>query len=291
MSSIVFVTSFTESIYDASGRDLVNSFLQHADKDCGILLYCEGFVPNDLPSDDRVIIRRIEDEPWLSKWLTDNVENIPVCYGGKYEGSEMSMWNRKSSLWFRKAVAWVSAYRSLKKETIMVWLDADVLVLHKISMNTFRRLMGGDVHHIIYCCGQLRKRESGVETGVFALKRTKACDAFVNKYVEIYNTSCKDFSRLDRWDDGYVFKMALKKLTKGNFYENKHSLEGGAIALDLTTRASSEPLNFSPLRKYFVHHKGFHRSLNVDGLNIPDKYYSRMMKYKKERENLSRDRE
>ena len=254
----MYVTSFTKGIYDASGKDLVSTLERRAGAP-QLRAYVEGFDADGL---DTVDIMRDE---WLLRWTGENRHNIPVRYGGSNPGN-MQVWNAKASLWFRKAAALVHAYRAAPDGEVIVWLDADVLVVRDLPPGFFEGLL--DRADVVYHCGAERKRRSGVETGVLALRKCAAVDRLIDKYVELYDRSAADWRYLDRWDDGYVMKAALRELsaTHAEFMKSEHKLAGGARCRDLATRADNNPLVSSVCARYFVHQKGLHRSLDVDGL-------------------------
>ena len=265
---VLYVTSFNKSIYDASGKDLVST-LKRRDPSARVRAYVEGLVVDGLETVD------VMEDPWLRRWIAENGHNIPERYGGTNSEGDMPFWNAKASLWFRKAASIVHAYRQADPDEVVVWLDADVLVVKDLPPGLFDRLLGGA--DVVYHCGTERKKKSGVETGVFALRKNARVDELIDKYVEIYDRSASDWGRMHRWDDGFVMKVALRETSPsdGEFMKGEHALVGGARCRDLATRADNDPLASSPCSEYFVHQKGLHRSLGLDGMGQQESAHKR----------------
>lgn len=286
----LFVTSFNESIYRASARHMLSLWSKHAAADDQLLCFCEGDwqsyaneaeADTDLPSNVRM--QTLESDPWFREWIAANAHNIPVRYGGK-GADHPSTWNTKASLWFRKAASWVRAYEMAAPDQIVVWLDTDVLILKALGPGYFDKALGE--HDIGYACSASRKRRTGVETGVFALRKNARTDAFVNEYKATFDRSAAEWGLLERWDDGFVFKHVLQRSTvpPRSFFDRHHTLEGGAACVDWALRDSGDPLSVSPLKSHFVHQKGLHRGVDADGLGPDRKHAPRTARYRAARD-------
>nr|WRJ69878.1 hypothetical protein TetV2_00433 [Oceanusvirus sp.] len=266
---ILFATSFHEKMYNATGKDLLRSWLNHWSNG-KMTVYAEG---TDLDyvqeaSDDRVNVVGIDDDPWLNAWLEENRDNIPVELGGACTG-EMSMWDRKSSLWARKTAAFQRAYADAEHGDLVVWLDADVIITDDVPEDLLASV--SRKRDIVYACSASRKRKTGIESGVVILRKRPEVDAVMDRIREKYDRMAKRWKELPRHDDGYVLLVVLREMTQGDFFANSHRLSSGARCFDMSSQNNSNPLTCCPLAPYMVHQKGLHASLGTDGMNsAPD---------------------
>lgn len=262
---LVFATSFHEAMYAVSGRDLLRSWLRHCPEG-RMVVYAEGadvgFVGE--ARDDRVAVERLDDDPWLRGWLEANRAHIPAELGGGFRG-KMSMWDRKSSLWARKAAALLAAYDGADEGDLVAWVDADVLFTADVPAGTFE---GSDV---AYACSPSRKRRTGIETGVLLLRKCAATAEAVGLFRRRYDEMALAWDDLPRHDDGYVLLAVLREMTAPgeDFLQDRHRLTSGARCRDVALADTAEPLARSPFAPYLVHQKGLHASTGADGMHSP----------------------
>ena len=284
----LFVTSFNEKIYLASARQMISLWRRHSGPDDEMVCFCEGEwreYAADARGTERVRFESLEDDAWFGAWIAANRHNIPARYGGT-RADHPSFWNTKASLWFRKAASWVRAYELAPADAVVVWLDTDVLITRALDPGFFDRSLGQ--HDVGYVCSLSRKKRTGVETGVFALRKNPRTDAFVADYKAMFDRSAAEWNLLERWDDGFVFKAVLEasSVPPGSFLSNRHALSGGASCVDWACKPSGDPLSVSCLKDHFVHQKGLHRGVNTDGLGEDKKHAPRTARYRTVRRRL-----
>eukprot|EP00873_Tetraselmis_striata_P033749 jgi/Tetstr1/454013/TSEL_040932.t1 len=234
---------------------------------------------------DRVRMTALEDNQWFREWVAANAHNIPKRYGGIGE-DHSTVWNTKASLWFRKAASWVGAYEAAPRDTIVVWIDSDVLITGALDAGLFDKALRG--HDIGYVCGLSRKKHKGVETGVFALRKNPRTDAFVSEYKATFDRSAAEWGLLERWDDGFVFKWVLERssVPPGSFFASEHHLTGGARCVDWARKDNKDPMTASCLASRFVHQKGLHRGVGADELGSDPRHADRTARYMAVRKRL-----
>ena len=285
---IVFVTSFHAKMYADTGKDLVASWLKHC-PDGKLVAYTEGQTAAERVADPRVAVLPLDGDPWLNGWLSDNDHNIPVELGGS-SGRDMTVWDRKSSLWARKTAALFRAYEAADEGDLVVWLDADVIFVADLPRGWFERVCRGK--DVVYACSASRKRKTGIESGLVVYRKNKEVDAVVRRIRKEYDNMAARWSDLPRHDDGYVLLAVLRDMTTGDFFRNTHRLTSGAVCFDMATSETGTPLAACPFAPYLVHQKGFHAHLGTDGIapdaDVPSKKLARMMGYRRERERLGR---
>ena len=141
MKDVLYVTSFSKKLYEATGKGIIDSFsLYQTESD--ILITYEGDI--DLPDDARFIKHDLGTNTFLSNWIEENRDIIPIEYGGDIPSSQIKgLWNRRASLWFRKIVALREALRFKDDYKAIVFCDCDCLFLKKIPnsliLKTFKR--------------------------------------------------------------------------------------------------------------------------------------------------------
>lgn len=263
---IVYVTSMNKAIHELSGNVLIDSWCRVTTYDAELHVYAEGgdLSYMNVHADPRVKTIPLDDNPWMKEWLEKNKHNIPRRYGGTGT-REMSMWNAKASLWFRKAASLVTCYRDLDPMSIMVWIDADSIVIKELERERVRDILADS--DIVYICGRVRKQTRGIETGLVFLRKCHAVDSVVANLVRKYNSSATNWSSLERWDDGFVFKIVLQEMNnkETRFEDQVHVLDSGAKCRDLCSILTADPLTETFLGNYFVHMKGLHFATGADG--------------------------
>lgn len=244
-------------------------------------VYAEGEDPSFVEEAEagRVDVERIDGDPWLEKWLSDNRHNIPPRFGGTADEKDMCMWDVKASLWARKAAAMQLAYAAAGEGDTVVWVDADVLFHAALPPRLITETT--DRFDIAYACSAQRKRRTGVETGWVMLRKGEGASGFMREMKREYDAMSSDWGRLARHDDGYVFLAVMKRMIDGrpsDFYRRKQTLVSGARCVDIATEDSNTPLTVSFLRGYVTHQKGLHAAKGADGIGVSCQK-SRTLKY------------
>ena len=123
MSNILYVTSFNKDLFNATGRDMVNSFLSVGVEGDFLVTYEDG-IKDEIPQSDNILLLDLDSHDFLQNWLQKHESLIPVEYGGTMKGCDCAKlpesehylkkhvrrcpnlgFNRRSSLWFRKIAA------------------------------------------------------------------------------------------------------------------------------------------------------------------------------------------
>ena len=262
--SILYITSFSKDLYQATGREMVSSYLKSGIKETLLVTY-EGFeFKND---DPRIASFDLNDSKYLQNWLKKNANIIPTYLGGNAKPSPETQvifrdpWNRKASRWFRKIASFEYALNTFNKDQkydYLVWIDCDSLILKKIEPQWLieKAFRGGD---IFYHLGEERaKKKTGIESGVIGFKKGKGYQV-LRKVFQIYETG--EFKQLKRWDDGYVFKFVIEGCIKLRMingidlatHANRISNEGGKM----------EVICKSIFRHHILHKKGLHKRMQI----------------------------
>lgn len=269
--SILYVTSFSEPLYTASGFKMLDSFIKYKIGD--ILVAYESF---DFPAlttnvnQDGINIHHtnIMEYPFLKKWLNDNKDVIPTVFGGdmippeqggvknkKLQSKVYQYWNKKASLWFRKVAALHYAINNYSQYDIIVWVDCDCIFKQQLSGNVITKLLKDN--DMFYHQGSYRNsKDFGFETGFIAFKKNKGFQ-IINQVSNIYVT--RKYLTFGRWDDGYIFKQVIQQ----QIAQKKLK----AIDLVDSNRPGKrlEAINKGMFSEYLIHNKGLHKQLpNMD---------------------------
>lgn len=258
---ILFVTSFNEEMYKATGKALVESFLQKIEySEAKLYIAHEGFpfITNDNP---KLYIHNVVDD-WLLQILHDNKDVIPKYLGGSAEkcncknpygkrdwdhkkGCYFTWWNRNFSRWLRKISAIRQAFAYNESELLsfdyLLWVDSDCV---------FRRDFRPEnifVHDasIIYMKGRFRE---AIESGIIGFKNNVTGSEAFKKVAQCYSTG--EFRKFKRWDDGYIFTKIL--------------LEYPTLDLVRPNYKKPDVANASLFNKFIQHNKGTHgRGLGI----------------------------
>lgn len=267
--SILYVTSFSEPLYKASGFKMLDSFIKHNIGD--ILIGYESF---DFPSilsnikQDNITIKHtdIMEYPFLKKWLDDNKDIIPTVFGGemihpdqgvpkngnkKLQSKVYNYWNKKASLWFRKIATLHYAINTFPEYDIIIWVDCDCIFKKNLPNNVINNLLTN--FDIFYHQGDFRNsKDFGFETGFIAFKKTNGFQIIKN-VSNMYQD--KQFIKFNRWDDGYIFKVIIQSALKNNTIK----------AIDIVDSSKPgkrlEAINKGIFSEYLIHNKGLHKQL------------------------------
>lgn len=260
---LLFVTSFNNSLYKATGRRLLKTFIQHK-IDAKFLITHEEkldppvLIPNDFKKSN-FIYYNLEKNKFLKEWLEKYKFIIPKVYGGEApdcvcpniksnwfdhkEGCCHSEWNRRASKWFRKIAA--LHYALELNPSKILFLDSDVYFTRTLATRVVNGIFADN--GFIFHLGKYRaKINTGIESGVIGFSRKGGGFDFLRKVIECFNSG--EFLKYKRWDDGYIFKMMFDKHKK----EVKHRDLVGV------ERRTSHVVNLGIFRNFFVHEKGWH---------------------------------
>jgi hypothetical protein len=286
---ILYVTSFAKDMYNATGKRLIDSFIQTKQK--GNLLVCyENF---DFKSNYKNIhTYNIGEYKFLLEWLNNNKYIIPKYQGGcaTEESCPKAFTppNRRASRWFRKIAALHYALNiysnnntiennnntiennnnsiennnnSIENNTsitgykydMIVWVDSDCYFKKYIDMKLYK--IAFNKTEIFYHLGLIRdKRKLGIESGFIGFRNINDTFNFLNILFETYST--EKFIQYDRWDDGYVMKMIVQ--------DNNYNINGNDLIIqNINSKHSRNIISKGMFHNYISHNKGVHSELNI----------------------------
>ena len=262
--SVAWITSFSEDLYQATGRSLVESY--ERSQSCGKM-----FIAGERLSDFRnnspekvIMLPDPGDSADLQGFIANNKDIIHKEFGGDWTGPCScpkpddpkdkrhkagcpGSWFCKHAIrWFRKFLALRSFIQaSYLGYTYVIWVDSDVLFKKQVSEtdvnNWFNR------HDVFFLKGPKRKVW---ETGVIGFSAERGLTLVQDSYDSLQDGS---FRKLPRWDDGYVFQVTAEAMPK-------------LKAIDLATNASghADVVPHSPIHPFLTHNKGTHgRGLGI----------------------------
>lgn len=252
---MLWVTSFNQELYEASGKALFSSFKKTETEGSFLAGMDKMFL---LPFG---IGYNLSSSEILNKWLEDNKYIIPESLGGvarpcncidPYAKSEKGHIEDCHHTWFRRnASRWFRKYVTLQEAftfgyDIVIWIDADCEFKQQVTEEFINGLL--EDKSILYLKGWQREV---LEAGVVLYRNDKIVGKLFNDIMERYLTGA--FKRYFRWDDCYILQKQLKKYEQytkdiGTSINGKHS--------DIFTN--------SLLGKHIQHNKGKHgRKLGI----------------------------
>ena len=251
---LLYVTSFAQDMYHATGKHLIDSYLNT--KQIGKLLICNEGFDIDLEH-PQLLFYRLDKSQLLSQWLTNNQQFIPEYLGGTAKEEKMPLVytapNRKTSRWFRKIVALYYAYQTYGLEySTIVWIDSDCLFKKQITMDKYITIFKKNVG-VFYYLGKKRLHDGkGVESGFIGFHRDYNGYNLIRFVMEeLYQK--QNYLKYIRWDDGYMFRIALSLNTSINTID----LAINSRLIDVIND------NNNYFTDYIIHNKGFHRINNI----------------------------
>jgi hypothetical protein len=259
--NVLWATTFSADLYAETGHKLIESFL--ATKTDGTLaVFCEGM---DVPKGDRIVGQRIDDHPFLVKFLKDNTAVIPKALGGSLEPPECKCkggpfpvnskkhklpcpgyWFCKNSFrWLRKVLAAkLAADDYYSSHDAMMWVDSDATFKQKVTPGVVQKWFPGRVG-----CIYLKSTRAEIETGVVGYHLKNGGRKVLKYMLERYRTG--KFREDRRWDDCHQLGIAVRKA----------KTDDNVRSIDVATKVgeNSTVIQFSPLGPYLGHDKGHHR--------------------------------
>lgn len=255
----LWITSCAADMWQASGRELVNSFLTHQ-VDGELWVYYEGdALPLLNNSRVRVVRLSVATNALLAGHLQRHGDLVPKEQGGSageplcrcpggpldvhaksHQPGCLGYWfNKNHFRWLRKLAALQEAASAAKEFDAMVWLDADCLFRSHVSGFDVDAWFGPNVPAFF-----LQGFRPAPETGVVGFNLAGGGRAFLDAWLDVYRSG--RFRQEPRWDDGYAWQLACRAL--------------GPMALDLAVSVvdHAEVVPASCLAQFLEHRKGRH---------------------------------
>lgn len=263
--SIIWATTFSADLYAETGHKLIESFL--ATKTEGkLVVFCEGMDP---PKGERVVGQRIDDHPFLVKFLKDNTAVIPSALGGgldppecKCKGGPFVIHSKKHALpcpgywfcknsfrWLRKVLAAkLAADEHHPTNDVMMWVDSDATFKKQVTAAVVKKWFPSKIG-----CIYLRSTRSEIETGVVGYHLKNGGRKVLKYMLERYRSG--SYRKDKRWDDCHQLGLAVRKA----------KLEDNVRSIDVATKVgeNNTVIQHSPLGPYLGHDKGHHRRTGI----------------------------
>ena len=279
MSDILWVTSCTPEIYEASTWKLFKSFFD-TKSDGEFFLSTEGaqdyIIKDCMYNEWPVGGMNLALDDFLNNWLNQNLDIIPKTLGGlaspcdcpdpyakkasghKTKDCPHTWFNRNMSRWFRKIATlnYIMCSGALASFDYMIWIDSDCKFSQKVTYDFINKLFNSGTADFVYLKGPMRQV---AETGFigFNVQENKHGITALKKVIECYTSGT--FRKLYRWDDSYVIQKMIINLV--------NELSGHFSLKDIATNTSgdfSDVFPESKIGEHIAHYKGRHgRELGI----------------------------
>lgn len=256
---ILYVTTFNDKIFEASGSKMLKSFFEtQINRD--ILCCYENLNPKKsfkALDQSRLISLNLSESIFLNSWLKENSDIIPIEYGGtaiKEKKPEVFLpWNFRAAGWFRKIVSLEESLKYISKYDAIVFVDSDSKFLKNIDDKIFEKIFNNSDY--FYHWGEERKKKNmGVESGFIGFKTNEFGIYVLNYWINKFKN--KNFTRYMRWDDGGMFCNVLHEL---NFKGGKDLVENYKD----NGKSQSHVIERGIFANYLIHDKGLHKRLGL----------------------------
>jgi|LULG01.1.fsa_nt_gb hypothetical protein len=265
MNRVLYVTSFNGPLFVATGSKLIHSFNKRNVEGDLFIAYEDAIkFPEFDENNQRIknrILHKMDDDPFLLKWLKENEDIIPQKYGGKaplcdgcpnpndnwrghVDGCLNGTYHSRVSHWFRKIVALKAALDRHKDDyDIFVWCDCDIIFKDRLTNDFLLEVLGH--HGAFYFLGPHRRKvKSGVESGFMAFSKTNGGYKFIETVISKFEDG--SFRDYERRNDGYIFEKVFDEV------------DVPSRDLVIHGRKGMNVMDESVFHKYFDHYKGDH---------------------------------
>lgn len=229
MNDILYVTSFNKRLFDATGKRMINSFIEKEIEGDLLIAHEEG-VGEDVPYHENFIYLDLDSYQFLHDWLEENIDIIPKEFGGNYEGdcdchslpkSKLYYknhvlkclnlgWNRRASRWFRKIASLnyglnISENNNYEK---IIFIDSDIVFKKKITKDFIENAFKNN--GVFFHLGEQRRMDNnGIESGFIGFNRQNKGFEFLKISIDKFTSG--DFKQYHRWDDSYIFRSVWEE--------------------------------------------------------------------------------
>jgi len=212
---ILYVTTFNKKLYDKSGKNLIQSYLDNIS--LGDLLVCYEDMEFYHPE---VLTYNISKNSYMNQWLRTNKKIIPKFYGGAAEEDDPIFiecaqkgqpWaNYRASRFFRKVAALNYALENFSEEYDYIFtIDSDCIFKKNINEALVENAFG-DNAAMVYFWGNYRKNiNRGPESGFVGYSKNNGGYEFAKIICKCFED--QDFLRFEYWDDGYVIGQLINE--------------------------------------------------------------------------------
>jgi hypothetical protein len=239
---ILYVTTFNQRLYDATGKNMIESFVRHKTEGDLLIAYEDG-LDKVIPHHKKFIFHNLETDKFLSSWLKDNEDIIPTDLGGTFEGEYKgrAKFNQRASQWFRKIVS-LNRAMDLKEYNAIVFLDSDTTINKNLTASKIEEIFDGQ--SMFYHLGPYRDESgTGIESGIIGFNLNEQGGILLACVINKFRSG--DFKNYIRWDDGYIFRMVVEENTQ-------------IPTRDLVNVRENDVVEHGPFAEFIVHKKGVH---------------------------------
>lgn len=246
--AVRYITTFNRKIYDATGKNLLESFVKTGQAD-NVLVYGEGL--SDIPCGELIDITKCPELAYVR-------QNFHDIIGSEYGGGATNLtgFNQRWFGWFHKIVAQYDALTRRPTDDYTIFLDSDVRCIRPLTEDDLKSIAGPVV-------SIMNGERVAVETGVivYAPDHEKV-RWFINSYMDLYLSGEFQHS-MDRWDDsnGMTFTWnrfpGLVKDLAGGLTSVQHQNSNGHTT-------GGQVLPITPLGEFFEHDKGIHWRMGIE---------------------------
>ena len=239
---MIFITSFSEKMYNITGKRCIESILNNTDFELYVML--EDMESLNIKS-DRIKCYSIYDFGFFENIKNNNLDIIPKHFGGtsKMKANDRNnYYNFNSINWWKKVASMYVANRVTESpDTTFIWIDADCYLLRHMSIDFLKEqcFIGKSMFYF-------KGKRDACESGFVGFTKDHP---IILKFFSYFENNFP-FRKLPRFDDGYVLGQAIHSLKSEN-------------ARDLNNDPFIERHPLKKFKKYLKHEKGTHRNEGI----------------------------
>jgi len=237
---LTFVTSLNKKYWDLCAEKNIRSWLKFFPGNCNIHIYVEDDIENK-PTDNRITYYNLYDEcPELVKFKEKHKDD--PHYNGEKVQKELFKFKWNAIKFAHKTFAVFESAKKLRNGA-MVWLDADVLAIQKMSSEFVKRMCPEE-----FAISYLGRPNVYSECGfVYYNLNKKETHDFLKRFEECYTLD--GLSQLRETHDSFVFDHIR---TTSPFHH---------LFLDINSHSitNKHPFHESLLRACLTHNKGHNK--------------------------------
>lgn len=260
--NVLWVTSFAHDMWEASGRDMLQSFLS-TNTLGSVFVGAENVDFRAFPAvtnNPKVLIHAIDKDPLLVKTLVDNKDVIPLHLGGRHSRPEcrckggpfpphykhhkmpcVGHWfNKNFFRWFRKLVTLDAAFKQHPTTDVVIWVDSDCRFIRSVTEAAVFGWFNGAG------CFYFKNKRPVMEAGIVGYNKHAGGRTLFDVFLARYTS--KKFRNDQRWDDSYQLQLAIAEV----------SALVNSVDLAMSVGAHAAVVDDSVVGSYIVHSKGRH---------------------------------
>lgn len=229
------VTSFNKEGYDKYAKTFLEAYKDKWPSDVYLMAYYHDMeVPEDAPKADNIGYFNLHETSDHDNWFKSFGSLNGVSPEGNYN------YRVDAQKFAHKVFAIVDAARLLKKDSTLIWLDADTETLKEVTIEDLQEWAPDDV--VISHLGRTSIDYS--ETSFLSIKLNTLGVYFIGDLKGTYLSG--EMFRYQEWHDGYIFTRLL----------NYHAAHGLSVKNLSEGVEGLEAFQFSPLGRKMEHYKG-----------------------------------